>query len=52
MALPVTENRSTARWAGVKPGVFGKTFVKGLAVVEKLIRGRDIGVMLSANKNY
>ena len=36
---PLTENLSTARSAGVKPGVFGKLAVKGLEGVEKDQRG-------------
>ena len=41
MAFPLTENRSTARSAGVSPGVFGKIPVNGLEAFERMVRGRE-----------
>ena len=42
---PLTENLSTARSAGVKPGVFGKLAVKGLEGVERMMRGISSGLV-------
>ena len=52
MALPLIENRSTARSVGVKPGVFGKIAVKGLEDVERVIKGIRVSSDIGADPRY